>query len=113
MAESEMTHHPRASEPTKGPWIWDDRLQILAGPDEVVFDLAWCGMRCDKKNARLIAAAPELLAALIRQNGRVEDWHDMTVQNAWGTCTKLAVDCDCEDAQVIAKARALIAEVEK
>jgi hypothetical protein len=59
---------------TPGPWIWGDDFMGLygAGPDnEVLSHASYEGMwvsygPCREANARLIAAAPELLEALIR-----------------------------------------------
>jgi len=57
---------------TKGPWIWDKDFNGLygAGPDNVVLSYAsyegmWLAYSEHRQaNARLISAAPDLLAAL-------------------------------------------------
>jgi hypothetical protein len=59
------------SKHTPGPWIWGKGNKGLygAGPDNEVLDWAcyegmWLSGPNDKANARLIAAAPELLKEL-------------------------------------------------
>jgi hypothetical protein len=56
---------------TPGPWIWADHHRGLfgAGPDNAVlnhepYEGMWLGHERKDANARLIAAAPELLEAL-------------------------------------------------
>lgn len=52
---------------TPGPWTWfdyPDGRKLLSGPDRAVIHCPDAPMSCDPADARLIAAAPELLAAL-------------------------------------------------
>jgi hypothetical protein len=57
---------------TPGPWVWVDPLKVLNAAHSKIFDhAAYEGMwfaaydkKVDEANARLIAAAPELLEAL-------------------------------------------------
>lgn len=81
-----MTHTP-------GPWTWGEKFEGLygSGRDNIVlnhgaYDGMWLeyGKRQDA-NARLIAAAPDLLAALelVAQHGRIDDSeHRMNVVGA-------------------------------
>ncbi len=55
-----MTHTP-------GPWTWmdyPDGRKLLLSRDRAVIHCPDAPMTCDPPDARLIAAAPELLAAL-------------------------------------------------
>lgn len=57
-----MTHTP-------GPWTWmnyPDGRKLLAAPARAVVHCPDAPMTCDPADARLIAAAPDLLAALKR-----------------------------------------------
>jgi hypothetical protein len=52
---------------TSGPWKWfdyPDGRKLLCGPDRAVIHCPDAPMTCDPEDAGLIAAAPDLLAAL-------------------------------------------------
>lgn len=64
------------AEHTPGPWRWNhypDGRKLLAGPDRAVIHCPDAPMTCDPADARLIAAAPELLEALLTALPYVED----------------------------------------
>jgi hypothetical protein len=55
-----MTHTP-------APWKWfnyPDGRKLLSGPNQAVIHCPDAPMTCDEGDANLIAAAPEMLAAL-------------------------------------------------
>jgi hypothetical protein len=100
-----MTPHPRASEPTKGPWHWDaERIKVFDSRNRVIAIPIYDMPGGDgappheeiEPNARLIAAAPDLLAALKDLADKAEGTHS---------------DAHCMCSHEIAKARALIAEL--
>jgi hypothetical protein len=98
-----MTPHPRAP-PTKGPWHWDaERIKVFDSRNRVIA-IPICDMPGGdgappheeiEPNARLIAAAPDLLVALKE-----------VVSVYGGPCENKSCAC-----QKFAKARALIAEL--
>lgn len=70
-----MTDQARGAGHTKGPWsllIARTMVHIKGGLGELIASLPWKTER-DKSNARLIAAAPDLLAALEALRDAVKD----------------------------------------
>jgi hypothetical protein len=49
---------------TLGPWVYDEEDSCVNGPKRLVCDLPFIGDGCSA-NGRLIAAAPDLLEALV------------------------------------------------
>jgi hypothetical protein len=63
--------NPSKGPHTPGPWyvqpsqLSQGKQEVIVGPDSVtIIALMECGRRCDKFNARLIAAAPVMFDAL-------------------------------------------------
>ena len=97
---------------TPGPWIWADGYRGLygAGPDNAVLDYVGyegmsLGVKNDHANARLIAAAPMLLEALIlaedvlsRSPFTGEIWPNGTHPNAGITQIRAAIAAATGDA---------------
>jgi len=88
---------------TPGPWTWfdyPDGRKLLSGRDRAVIHCPDAPMTCDAADQLLIAAAPELLAALTRA---------VAVLDADGI---LYGDSDDEPLDVLSAARAAIAKAE-
>lgn len=87
---------------TPGPWVAQGRHGVeIMGPDYKVAELEYDegdteGYECARADARLIAAAPDLLSALEAMRD-----HD----TAGSPCDRLGLKCDC-----VARADAAIAK---
>jgi hypothetical protein len=103
-----MTPHSRASEPTRGPW--DLRIEerhgdwVCVGYNPIFGPTTCDHVQMREADMRLIAAAPDLLAALKECIRWVEEYHGQAIQPGSAE--------DCEECANVAKARALLARLE-
>lgn len=67
---------------TPGPWKWfnyPDGRKLLAASTRAVIHCPEAAISCEPADERLIAAAPDLLAALKRAVKVIRDWESMGV----------------------------------
>lgn len=82
------------TKPTNGPWVWHEGGRLEGDGDWVLWPHSDCGcsseIECEPANRQLIAAAPDLLGALISINSAMDcECPSVGCDGAEGPC----VDC--------------------